>query len=217
LLCSMLCSVARLTFQCRLCPCSCRCSRPCTCTCSVFRVLLRHPCRSVACVPGNDQSVRIKTHRKVMAAAQCAWHRQTHTCRGLTVSLCRCLVRPFLCFDWKNHIKSARRNRCPATKRISVLMKKVYEQMCDRYGRLSDRVLRRRALQSYLLYDARGTAAIFGLPGKSTGEGSISSINTACAHRIGRGQVWIPCDCHGSWTRIYRGSGAFTRAVSILE
>ena len=72
-------------------------------------------------------------------------------------------------------------------------------------------------MQSYLLYDARGTAAIFGLPGKSTGEGSISSINTACAHRIGRGQVWIPCDCHGSWTRIYRGSGTFTRAVSILD
>ena len=76
-------------------------------------------------------------------------------------------------------------------------MKKVYEDMCDDDRFASDRVLRRRALQSYLLYDARGTAAIFGLPGKSTGEGSISSINTACAHRIGRGQVWIPCDCHG--------------------
>ena len=76
-------------------------------------------------------------------------------------------------------------------------MKKVYEDMCDEDRFASDRVLRRRALQSYLLYDARGTAAIFGLPGKSTGEGSISSINTACAHRIGRGQVWIPCDCHG--------------------
>ena len=74
-----------------------------------------------------------------------------------------------------------------------VLMKKVYEDMCDEDRFASDRVLRRRALQSYLLYDARGTAAIFGLPGKSTGEGSISSINTACAHRIGRGQVWIPC------------------------
>ena len=118
------------------------------------------------------------------------------------------------CLVLKNPIKSARQLSCPATKKRLVLMKKVYEDMCDEDRFASDRVLRRRALQSYLLYDARGTAAIFGLPGKSTGEGSISSINTACAHRIGRGQVWIPCDCHGSWTRIYRGSGTFTRAVS---
>ena len=61
-------------------------------------------------------------------------------------------------------------------------LKKVYEDMCDE-DRFQARpcFARRRALQSYLLYDARGTAAIFGLPGKSTGEGSISSINTACA------------------------------------
>ena len=160
--------------------------------------------------------VRINTHRKVMAAAQCAWHRQTHTCRDSPCLYAVALFASF-CLVLKNPIKSARQLSCPATKMRLVLMKKVYEDMCDEDRFASDRVLRRRALQSYLLYDARGTAAIFGLPGKSTGEGSISSINTACAHRIGRGQVWIPCDCHGSWTRIYRGSGTFTRAVSILE
>ena len=76
------------------------------------------------------------------------------------------------CLVLKNPIKSARQLSCPATKMRLVLMKKVYEDMCDEDRFASDRVLRRRALQSYLLYDARGTAAIFGLPGKSTGEGS---------------------------------------------
>ena len=121
------------------------------------------------------------------------------------------------CFDWKNPIKSARQSSCPATKMRLVLMKKVYEDMCDE-DRFQATVfcagvrckaicsMTRAALLQYL-----------GSLGRARERAQISSINTACAHRIGRGQVWIPCDCHGSWTRIYRGSGTFTRAVSILD
>ena len=91
-----------------LCPCSCPCS------CSVhLSVLPLVPCSVPSSVPIRGlflvmiNPVRIKTHRKVMAAAQCAWHRQTHTCRGLTVSVCRCLVCLVLpCFEESHQIGS---------------------------------------------------------------------------------------------------------------